>query len=134
MYKSALIKEIADLVDKGALDGIADIQDESDRRGMRIAIEVKRGADAQVVLNNLLKHSRLQTRFSANMVALVDHRPQQLTLKRMLQAFIDFRLQARGASRHVHTRPIPVGGGTCGAHHTLPCFTSKQRGRGGCRW
>lgn len=95
VYKAALIKEIADLVDKGSLEGIADIQDESDRRGMRIAIEVKRGSDAQVVLNNLLQHSRLQMRYGANMVALVDHKPRQLTLKAMLQAFIDFRLEAR---------------------------------------
>jgi DNA gyrase/topoisomerase IV subunit A len=71
------------------------VQDESDRRGMRIAIEVKRAADSGVVLNTLLRHTRLQSRFAANMVALVNHRPVQMTLKGMLQAFIDFRVEVR---------------------------------------
>jgi DNA gyrase subunit A len=71
------------------------VQDESDRRGMRIAIEVKRAADSGVVLNTLLRHTRLQSRFAANMVALVKHRPMQMTLKGMLQAFIDFRVEVR---------------------------------------
>ena len=62
---------------------------------MRIAIEVKRAADAGVVLNNLLQHTRLQIRFSSNMVALVGHKPHQLDLRAMLQHFIDFRSEAR---------------------------------------
>jgi DNA gyrase/topoisomerase IV subunit A len=69
-------------------------------RGVRIAIEVKRSAETQVVLNNLLKHSKLQTRFSANMVALLDHKPRELSLKDMLQHFIDFRLQVLGCIQH----------------------------------
>jgi DNA gyrase subunit A len=69
-------------------------------RGIRIAIEVKKSADAQVVLNNLLKHSKLQTRFSANMVALLDHRPRVLNLRDILQHFIDFRLQVLGGHLH----------------------------------
>lgn len=95
VFKAQVITEIAELVDKGTLEGIADIQDESDRRGMRISIEVKRTADAGVVLNNLMKHTRLQTRFSANMVALVDHKPEQMTLKGMLNEFINFRVEVR---------------------------------------
>ena len=62
---------------------------------MRIAIEVKRTADTSVVLNNLMRHTRLQSRFSANMVALVNHKPEQMTLKRMLQEFISFRVEVR---------------------------------------
>jgi DNA gyrase subunit A len=89
--KAAVISEIAALVDKGTLTGIADIQDESDRMGMRIAIEVKRGADSQILLNNLFMHSRLQVRFSANMVALVNNSPQQMSLRGILETFIDFR-------------------------------------------
>eukprot|EP00892_Ulva_mutabilis_P010799 jgi/Ulvmu1/8091/UM004_0330.1 len=91
--KAAVIEEIAALVEKGTLTGISDIQDESDRDGMRVAIEVKRGSDAHVVLNNLFKHSRLQTRFSANMVALVDGVPEVMTLRRVLQTFCEFRFQ-----------------------------------------
>jgi DNA gyrase subunit A len=95
VYKASIIEEIANLVEKGTLTGIADIQDESDRQGMRIAIEVKKTSDPQVVLNNLFKHTRLQTRFSANMVALVDAVPEQMTLRRMLETFITFRFEVR---------------------------------------
>ena len=62
---------------------------------MRIAIEVKRAADANVVLNKLLQHTRLQSRFAANMVSLVGHKPRQLNLKGMLKEFVDFRAEVR---------------------------------------
>jgi DNA gyrase subunit A len=101
VYKARVISDIAELVDKGTLDGIADIQDESDRRGMRIAIEVKRSADTSVVLNNLMAHTCLQSRFSANMVALVKHKPQQMNLKQMLQEFIDFRVEVWQSCVHL---------------------------------
>lgn len=91
--KSTVIEEIAALVEKGTLTGISDVQDESDRTGMRIVIELKRGVESNVVVNNLFKHSRLQTRFSANMVALVDNIPEQLTLRRILETFFQFRYQ-----------------------------------------
>lgn len=91
--KAVVIEEIAAMVEKGTLTGISDIQDESDRTGLRITIEVKRGSEPEVVLNNLYKHSRLQTRFNSNMVALVDGVPQVMTLRKMLAAFTDFRFQ-----------------------------------------
>lgn len=95
VYKAAVIEEIAALVEKGTLVGVADVQDESDRQGMRIAIEVKRSASADVVLANLFAHTRLQSRFSANMVALVGGVPAQITLRDALQSFIDFRTLVR---------------------------------------
>lgn len=93
--KAVVIQEIAGLVEKGTVSGISDIQDESDRSGLRIAIEVKRGVDPNVVLNNLFKHSRLQTRFNANMVALVAGVPELMTLRRMLEEFVAFRFKVR---------------------------------------
>lgn len=93
--KAVVIEEIASMVEKGTLAGISDIQDESDRNGLRITIEVKRGSDPHVVLNNLFKHSRLQTRFNANMVALLDGVPQVMTMRGVLKAFADFRFQVR---------------------------------------
>lgn len=95
MYKAALIMNIAELVEKGMIVGVSDIRDESDRTGMRIAIEVKKSSNAAVVMNNLLTHSRLQTRFAANMVALVNGAPAVLTLRDFLQVFVDFRLEVR---------------------------------------
>ncbi|NJR43351.1 MAG: hypothetical protein HC767_12510 [Akkermansiaceae bacterium] len=103
--KATVIEEIAALVEKGTLTGISDVQDESDRTGMRIVIELKRGVDSNVALNNLFKHSRLQTRFSANMVALVDNIPEQLSLRRILETFTKFRYQVR--SNHETPLPLP---------------------------
>lgn len=71
--------------------GVANVSDESGRAGMRIVIEIKRGYDAQVALRNLYKHTRLETSFSCNLVALVDQSPQQLGLKDFLSHFLDFR-------------------------------------------
>ena len=99
--KATVIEEIAALVEKGTLAGVADVQDESDRTGMRIVIELKRGVDSNVVVNNLFKHSRLQMRFSANMVALVDNIPEQLTLRRVLETFVQFRYQVRSVPRRL---------------------------------
>ena len=69
--KAALAAKIAELVEARQLEGIADVRDESDRDGVRLVVEVKRGASARVVANNLFKHTRLQQRFSCNMVCLV---------------------------------------------------------------
>lgn len=90
--KAALIERIAELVNDKKLEGIADIRDESDRDGMRIVVELRRDAYPQVVLNNLFKLTPLQSNFSAHMLALVDGEPRLLTLKRMLQVFLDFRI------------------------------------------
>ena len=89
--KSELIKKIADLVEEKRLEGISNINDGSDRAGMRIVIEVKRDANASVILNKLFKMTDLQSSFSVNNIALVNGRPQTLNLKQLLEAFVDHR-------------------------------------------
>ena len=89
--KALLISYIADLVNEKKLDGIADINDESDYKGMRIVIKLKADANANVVLNKLYKMTQMQSSFSVNNVALVNGRPKTLNLKEMLAAFIDHR-------------------------------------------
>ncbi|MEB3200979.1 MAG: DNA gyrase subunit A [Synechococcaceae cyanobacterium] len=91
--KAALIERIAELVNDKKLEGIADIRDESDRDGMRIVIELRRDAYPQVVLNNLFKLTPLQSNFNAYMLALVNGEPVLLTLRRMLQVFLEFRVE-----------------------------------------
>ena len=86
-----MIKKIADLVEEKRLEGISNINDESDRAGMRIVIEVKRDANASVILNKLFKMTDLQSSFSVNNIALVNGRPQTLNLKQLLEAFVDHR-------------------------------------------
>ena len=89
--KARLIERIAELVNERKLDGIADLRDESDREGMRIVIELKRDAVAEVLLNQLYKHTPLQESFGINMLAIVDGRPQLLTLKDALTVFLKHR-------------------------------------------
>ncbi|WP_370756899.1 DNA gyrase subunit A [Coprobacter secundus] len=89
--KAELIKNIADLVEEKRLDGISNINDESDRTGMRIVIDIKKDANSSVVLNKLYKMTALQFSFSVNNIALVDGRPQMLNLKQLLEAFIEHR-------------------------------------------
>ncbi|HIX27907.1 MAG TPA: DNA gyrase subunit A [Candidatus Barnesiella excrementigallinarum] len=89
--KSELIKKIADLVEEKRLDGISNINDESDRAGMRIVIEIKKDSNANVILNKLFKMTDLQSSFSVNNIALVNGRPQTLNLKQLLLAFVDHR-------------------------------------------
>ena len=89
--KARLISYIADLVNDKKLDGIADINDESDYKGMRIVIKLKSDANANVVLNKLYKMTQMQSSFSVNNVALVNGRPKLLNLKEMLGAFIEHR-------------------------------------------
>jgi DNA gyrase subunit A len=91
--KATLIEKIADLVQSKRLAGISDIRDESDREGMRVAIEVKRDDNAERVLNNLYKHTAMQSAFNLNMLALVDSSPKTLSLKDVLQHYIDYRKQ-----------------------------------------
>jgi DNA gyrase subunit A len=91
--KASLIERIADLVNEKKLEGISDIRDESDRDGMRIVIELRRDAYPQVVLNNLFKLTPLQNNFSAHLLALVNSEPVLLTLRKMLQVFLDFRIE-----------------------------------------
>lgn len=89
--KAELIKYIADLVTEKKLDGIADINDESDADGMRIVIKLRSDANSNVVLNKLYKMTQMQSSFAVNNVALVHGRPKTLTLKQILQAFVDHR-------------------------------------------
>ena len=89
--KASLIEKIAELVQERKIEGISDIRDESDRDGVRIVIEIKRGDIPLVVLNNLYKHTQLQTTFGVIMLALVHNRPEVLNLKQILEAFVEHR-------------------------------------------
>ena len=89
--KANLVEKIAQLVRDKRIDGISDIRDESDRHGMRIVVELRRDAQANIVLNNLYKHTTLRTSFNVIMLALVDGQPQVLPLKRSLTLFVEHR-------------------------------------------
>jgi len=89
--KATLLERIAELVRDGKIEGISDLRDESNRQGMRIVIELKRDAPEDVILNQLYKQTTLQTTFGVNMLALVNGRPQLLSLKEALRHFLDFR-------------------------------------------
>jgi DNA gyrase subunit A len=89
--KARLIERIADLVREKTIEGISDIRDESDRSGMSIVIELKRGEVADVILNNLYKHTALQSSFGVIMLAIVGGRPRVLTLAELIDSFIEFR-------------------------------------------
>ncbi len=89
--KAAMIEKMAELVREKRIEGISDIRDESDRQGYRVVIELKRDANADVVLNQLYRFTPLQTSFGANMVALNGGKPEQMTLLDMLKAFVWFR-------------------------------------------
>ncbi len=89
--KARLLERIAELVKEKKLEGITELRDESDKDGMRMVIELRRGEVAEVVLNNLYQHTQLQNVFGINMVALVDGQPQLLNLKQILEAFIRHR-------------------------------------------
>ena len=91
--KAALIERIAELVNDKKLEGISDIRDESDRDGMRIVIELRRDAYPQVVLNNLFKLTPLQSNFNAYMLSLVASEPLLLNLRKMLEVFLEFRIE-----------------------------------------
>ena len=89
--KAELIKHIADLVGEKRIEGISNVNDESDRQGMRIVVDVKRDANANVVLNKLYKLTAMQSSFSVNNIALVNGRPEMLNLKRMIELFVEHR-------------------------------------------
>ena len=91
IQKSALIESIAALVDEKKIEGISDIRDESDKDGMRIVIELKRDTESQIVLNQLFKHTQLETTFGIIMLALVDNRPRVLNLHQILGYYIGHR-------------------------------------------
>ena len=89
--KAKLIERIADLVREKVIEGISDLRDESDRDGMRIVIELKRGEMPEVILNNLYKHTPLQSSFGIIMLAIVGGRPKVMTLLEMVESFVEFR-------------------------------------------
>jgi DNA gyrase subunit A len=89
--KTSLIEKMADLVGSKKITDVGDIRDESDRDGMRIVVEIKRDGSPHTVMQQLFKHTQLQTSFSANMLALVDGQPQTLGLKRMLEHYVSYR-------------------------------------------
>lgn len=91
--KAGWIEKVADLVNQGRLQGIADIRDESDRQGMRVVIELKRDTNPQDILQQLYHQTALQTNFGAILLALVDGQPRQLSLRQLLQEFLHFREQ-----------------------------------------
>lgn len=91
--KATMVSHIAELVQSKRLENITDIRDESDREGTRVVIEVRKGADLELVLNQLYKMSELQTSFAGNLLALVDNRPRRMNLKEYLQTFLQFRVQ-----------------------------------------
>lgn len=88
MNKARLVEKIAELVREKRIDGITDLRDESDRRGMRIVIELRRDVKPRVVLNNLFKHTALQTSYGVIMLCLVDGRPRVLNLGEMLRYYL----------------------------------------------
>ncbi|MDJ0866934.1 MAG: DNA gyrase subunit A [Myxococcota bacterium] len=89
--KASMLERIADHVREGRIDGISDLRDESNRQGIRVVIELKAGANADVTLNQIYKQTPLQNTFGVNMLALVNGRPQTLSLKECLRHFLDFR-------------------------------------------
>src|SRR5437764_5804055 len=91
--KSSLIKRIAELVNNRVIDDIGDVRDESDRDGMRIVIELKRGAEEQIVLNQLFKHTQMQESFSMIFLAVVNGQPKEMGLVAAIQQFIDHRVE-----------------------------------------
>jgi DNA gyrase subunit A len=92
VVRANVVSKIADCVHNGSIDEIADLRDESDRKGMRIVIDLKKDADSNVVLNKLYRFTPLQTTFAVNNVALVNNRPETLNIKQMLKLFISHRL------------------------------------------
>jgi len=91
VQKSAVIEAVVSLVEEKKIEGIGDIRDESDKEGMRIVFELKRDAEPQIVLNQLFKHTQLESTFGVIMLALVDNRPRVLTLRQMLDCYIEHR-------------------------------------------
>src|SRR5476649_1842207 len=90
--KAKLVERIADLVNDKTIEDISDIRDESDRDGMRIVIELKRGAEPQIILNQLFKHTSMQEGFSMIFLAVVNQQPKEMGLVQALQHFIDHRV------------------------------------------
>ncbi|NTU59499.1 MAG: DNA gyrase subunit A [Deltaproteobacteria bacterium] len=98
--KAKLLEEIAELVKDKKIEGISDLRDESDREGLRVVIELKRGEDARIVLNQLYKHTRMEVAFGVNLLAIVGNEPKVLTIKDALRHFIDHRREVTVRKTH----------------------------------
>jgi len=94
--KARLVEQIAQLVNEKKIEGVSDIRDESDRQGLRVVVELKRGENAEVVLNNLYKHTQMQVNFGVIMLAIVNGQPRELGLVDCLKRFIDHRVEVVG--------------------------------------
>ena len=89
--KASLVMKIAELIKAKKLEGVSEVRDESDRKGMRVVLELRKGASSSLILNNLYKQTQLRSSFSVNMIALVDGTPQILNLKQSINHYISFR-------------------------------------------
>ena len=105
--KARLVEQIAELTREKRLEGIASVQDESDRVGVRVVVELKRDATPDVVLNQLFRFTTMQISFGCNMLALYGGRPEQLTLRDFLTRFVGFREEVVGAPHRVRAAPRP---------------------------
>ena len=125
-FTSSAIAWAGALCKQASLAGISDVRDESDRDGMRVVIEVKRGFNAELVLNNLYKHTSLQKQFNCNLVALVGGTPKTLSLKEILVHFLDFRceLDMLQTKRNTFTVKSPMLQITNLESAGLPCIYS----------
>ncbi len=102
--KAKLLEEIAALVRDKKIEGIADLRDESDREGIRVVVELKRGEDARIILNRLYKHTRMEIPFGVNLLAIVNRQPQVLTIKEALNHFIEHRREVTVRKTHFRLR------------------------------
>jgi DNA gyrase subunit A len=102
--KAKLVEEIAELVRDKKIEGISDLRDESDREGLRVVIDLKRGEDPRVVLNQLYKHSRMEVAFGVNLLAIVGNQPRVLTIKEALGHFLDHRREVTVRKTHYRLR------------------------------
>jgi DNA gyrase subunit A len=102
--KARLLEKIAELVKEKKLEGISELRDESDKDGMRVVIELRKGTNGEVLLNNLYRYTQMQTVFGINMVALVDGRPRLLNLKQILEAFVKHRREVVTRRTHFNLR------------------------------
>ncbi|MGV2795078.1 DNA gyrase subunit A, partial [Clostridium perfringens] len=91
--KARLVEKIAELVREKKIDGITDLRDESDRNGMRVVIELRRDVNPNIVLNNLFKHTALQSTFGINMLAIVNNEPKILNLKEVLSYYLQHQVE-----------------------------------------
>ncbi|GKT30728.1 DNA gyrase subunit A, partial [Aduncisulcus paluster] len=91
LNKSSMVEKIAQLVGEGKIEGVSDLRDESDRKGIRVVVDLKKGAIADIIINSLYKFTQLEQSFGINMMAVNSNRPQLMNLKQILAAFLEHR-------------------------------------------